>query len=114
MLLMLSILITAFLLNLFLPWWSIAIPGLVFGYLYKFKKLHAFLWGFSALFLLWGIQALTIHFLNDGILSTRIANMMNAGSPYLIILATALIGGLISGLAALSGSIFRNAMALKK
>lgn len=108
MLLTLLILITSFLLNLFLPWWSIAFPGLLFGYLYKKKGLTSFGLGFLAVFLLWGGQALYIHFANDGILSTRIATMLGIGSPYLVILITGVIGGLVSGLATLTGSLFNN------
>jgi hypothetical protein len=107
MLLAAFILITAFILNLFLPWWSIAIPGLIFGYRFNLKALPSFGWGFLALFLLWGGQALYIHFANDGILSTRIAEMLSVGSPYLVILITGLIGGLVSGLATLTGSLVK-------
>jgi len=110
MILALLILISAFLLNLFLPWWSIAIPGVVFGYFFNKKAGASFGWGFLALFILWGGQALYIHFMNDGILSTRIANMLGVGSPFLVVLITGILGGLVSGLATLSGSLmnFRN------
>lgn len=101
------ILITAFLLNLFLPWWSIALPGLIFGYGFNQKALPSFAWGFLALFLLWGGQALYIHYANDGILSTRIAEMLTIGSPLLVVLITGIIGGLVSGLAALTGSLIK-------
>ncbi len=106
MLLALLILILAFLLNLFLPWWSIAIPGLMFGYQFKKNGGASFGWGFLALFLLWGGQALYIHFANAGILSTRIAEMLGVGSPYLVILITGILGGLVSGVATLTGSLF--------
>ena len=105
MLLTLLIVITAYLLNLVLPWWSIAIPGLILGYQFNPKSGAAFGWGFLALFLLWGGQALYIHFANDGILSTRIAEMLGVGSPYLVILITGILGGLVSGLATLTGSL---------
>ncbi len=101
------ILISAFLLNLFLPWWSIAIPGLVFGFWFNEKAGPSFVFGFLALFLLWGAQALYIHFANDGILSTRIAEMLSVGSPYLVVLMTGIIGGLVSGLATLTGSLVK-------
>lgn len=101
-----SIAVSAFLLNLFLPWWSIAIPGLIFGYLFNKKALPSFGWGFLALFLLWGGQALYIHFANDGILSTRIAEMLSVGSPMLVVLITGIIGGLVSGLATFTGTLF--------
>ncbi len=107
MLLTLLILITAFLLNLILPWWSIALPGLIFGYQFKKSGWTSFGWGFLALFILWGGQALYIHFANEGILSTRIAAMLGVGSPYLVILITGVLGGLVSGLATLTGSLFK-------
>lgn len=105
MILVVLIAITAFLLNLFLPWWSIALPGVLLGYLFKQKGAASFGWGFLALFVLWGGQALYIHFANDGILSTRIAEMLGVGSPFLVILITGILGGLVSGLATLSGSL---------
>ena len=107
MLLTVLILITAYLLNLFLPWWSIAIPGLIFGYFLNEKPFSSFGWGFLALFLLWGGQALYIHLANDAILSSRIAEMLQLGSPLLVVLITGLLGGLVSGLAALTGSLVK-------
>ncbi|MEX0720179.1 MAG: hypothetical protein WD059_05895 [Balneolaceae bacterium] len=107
MLLTLLIIVTAWLLNLFFPWWIIAVPGLIFGYLINEKPAASFGWGFLALFLLWGGQALYIHFANDGILSSRIAEMFSVGSPFFVILITGILGGLVSGLAALTGSLFK-------
>lgn len=100
------IILIAFVLNLFLPWWSIALPGLILGYLLKPKPLAAFGLGFAALFLLWGGQALYIHIANAGILSTRIAGLLHLGQPLLVVLLTGVIGGLVSGLAALTGALF--------
>ncbi len=107
MILLTLLIITAYLLNLVLPWWSIAIPGLILGYQFNPKAGAAFGWGFLALFLLWGGQALYIHFANDGILSTRIAEMLGVGSPYLVILITGILGGLVSGLATLTGTLLK-------
>lgn len=107
MLLSALILISAFLLNLFLPWWSIAIPGLIFGYGLNQRAFPSFGWGFLALFLLWGGQALYIHLANDAILSSRIAEMLSVGSPILVVLFTGILGGLVSGLATLTGSLVR-------
>jgi|AntRauTorcE11897_2_1112592.scaffolds.fasta_scaffold00048_39 hypothetical protein len=101
------ILISAFILNLLLPWWSIVIPGLVFGYYFNEKALTSFGLGFLALFSLWGGQALYIHIANEGILSTRIAEMLQIGSPLLVVLITGFLGGLVSGLATLTGSLIK-------
>ena len=105
MLLALAILIGAFVLNIFLPWWSIALPGLMFGYLFKQQAVPSFLWGFFGVFLLWGGQALYVHIANDGILSTRIAEMLGVEAPLIVVLITGVLGGLVSGLATLTGSL---------
>ena len=109
MILALLILISAFLLNLFLPWWSIAIPGLLFGYILNKKSGASFGWGFVALFVLWGGQAFYIHVANDGILSTRIAEMLGVGSPLIVIFSHRNNGPgliLISAIKLLNESIF--------
>jgi len=107
MFLLILLIITAYLINLVLPWWGIAITGLVLGFQLKPSSGKAFGIGFLALSLLWGGQALYIHFANDGILSTRIAEMLGVGSPYLVVLITGILGGLVSGLAVLSGSLMK-------
>lgn len=114
MILAILILIVAWIFSLVLPWWSIAIPGLVFGYQFEKNKWASFGWGFLALFLLWGGQALYIHIANDGILSTRIATMLGVGSPYIVILVTGVIGGLVSGLATLTGRLLRDSFSKEK
>ncbi len=107
MLLALLVLIGAFILNLFLPWWSIAIPGLLIGFQFKEKPIPSFLWGFLGVFLLWGGQALYIHIVNEGILSGRIAEMLGVGSPIMVIVITGVLGGMVSGLATLTGSLIK-------
>lgn len=108
MILFVFILVFAFILNVFLPWWSIALPGLIGAYQFKVKPGMAFVWGFLAVFVAWGGHAIYLHLQNDGILSQRIADMLSVGSPWVVILATALVGGLVSGLAALTGSLLNS------
>ncbi len=108
MLLALLVLIGALILNIFLPWWGIAIPGLIIGFQFNEKPLPSFLWGFLGVFLLWGGQALYVHIANNGILSTRIAEMLGVGSPLIVILITAVLGGLVSGFATMTGSLLKS------
>jgi hypothetical protein len=44
---------------------------------------------------------------SEGILTERVALLFNLPSPVLLIAITALIGGLVGGIAALSGFFFR-------
>lgn len=109
--LFISILITAllsFVAGLFLPWWSIAPAALVVALCIHQSPFRSWLTGFLALFLLWGGLALVIDTNNQHVLSTKLAEIFYlGGSSFLLILVTALTGGLVAGFAALTGSYIR-------
>ena len=72
------------------------------------KPGKAFLSGFMGLFILWGLLAILKDNPNEHILSTKVAKLLPLrGSYILLIFITAFLGGLVSGLAAVSGSTFR-------
>jgi hypothetical protein len=108
-----SILLTAllgFVSGLHLPWWGIAAAAALVNILLPLRHGTAFLSGFIAVFLLWGILAWSIDSANGSILSQRIAQILPlGGSSTLLILVTALVGGLVGGMAALSGSYLKRA-----
>jgi hypothetical protein len=98
----------AFISGLFLPWWSIAITSLLVAVLVHQKAGKAFLSGLLGVFILWGGLALWIDIKNDGVLSKKIASVLPLGGNSLVlILVTGLIGGLVAGMAAMSGSFLR-------
>ncbi len=90
-----------------LPWWSFAICALIVGVAIHQKAWKAFLAGFIALALLWGLLAAYHDFNNEHILSTKIAGVLSLGSSTLLLVVTALVGGLVAGFAALTGSYLR-------
>ncbi len=93
---------------LFLPWWSIAIAAFVVAALIPQKPFKAFLTGFVALFSLWGGLSFWISNNNDHILVHKVSQLiLKMDNPYVLILATALIGALVAGFAALAGSYLR-------
>jgi hypothetical protein len=108
MILALLLALTAWLLSLILPWWSVFIPGLILGAIVGKKGIGSFGWGFVGIGGLWLVQSLYVHLVSDGILTTRIADLFSLGSPFLVILITVLIGGLIGGLTTLTGYLFRS------
>ena len=68
----------------------------------------AFLSGFLGIFILWLVLAWWIDIKNQHVLSNKVAEIFPlGGSSFLLILVTALIGGLVGGLAAMSGSYLR-------
>jgi hypothetical protein len=106
-----SLLLTAllsFAACLFLPWWSIAIAAFVVAALIPQKPLKAFATGFAALFLLWGGLSFWISNNNEHLLAHKVSILiLKIDNPFALIFATALIGALVAGLAALSGSYLR-------
>ncbi len=93
---------------LYLPWWSIAIVAFIVAALIPQKPGKAFLTAFLALFLLWGGLSFWISQNNEHILAHKISLLvLKMDNPYLLILATGLIGALVAGMAALTGSYLR-------
>src|ERR1043166_1680777 len=98
----------AFIGGLYIPWWSIAIAAFLVALLIHQRGGRAFLSGFAGVFLLWAGLAWWIDSANNGILSKKIAAILHLGeNPFLLIIVTAVVGGLLAGFAALSGSYLR-------
>jgi len=95
----------AFIAGIWLPWWSIAIVALAVAILLRLSPGYGFLAGFLGIFLCWALTASWIDVQNDGILSSKVSQLLPlGGSRLLLILVTGLVGGLIGGFAALTGS----------
>ena len=107
----LTLLLTAtlgYILGIFLDWWSVALAAFVIALLYPQPAGKAFISGFLAVFLLWGVLATIMGSRNDHILATRMANLiLKSPSPGTMVVITALLGGLVGGLVALSASVIR-------
>ena len=102
----------AFISGLFLPWWCFAITSLLVAVLVHQSAGKAFLSGFLGVFLLWAGLAWWIDMKNNGVLSKKIAQVLPlGGNGLLLILVTGLIGGLVAGFAAMSGSYLRSSPA---
>jgi hypothetical protein len=108
--LLLSILLIAllsFIAGMFLPWWSIALVAFLVGVLVPLRLWKSFLAGFLGIFLLWFVVALWLDLGNEQLLSQKIAELMHVPGSFLLVLITALVGGLVGGFASLSGSSLR-------
>jgi hypothetical protein len=117
----------AFLLQLFLPWWSVAISAFLVAFALREKPVRrklfdsrkqsyslSFLAGFLAIFLLWGISAYITDIQNASILSGKVIAIIRQesepGNGILLVWITALTGGLTGGLAAMSGGLLGRAV----
>lgn len=93
---------------LFLPWWSIAIAAFAVAALIPQGAAKSFLTGFTALFLLWGGLSFWISNNNEHLLAHKVSMvLLKMDNPWVLIFATAFIGALVAGFAALSGSFLR-------
>lgn len=96
--------------GVYFPWWTIAVVGFIVLLLLPQPPASAFLSGFIAVFLLWTVLAALISTANGGILAGRIGLLLGIGkSPVALALITGVIGGLVTGLAALSAAYLRPA-----
>ena len=102
------IIILAFTVCLFLPWWTIAITSFIVAVLIPQRPGKSFITGCLGIFLLWGGLSFWISNNNNHILAHRVSMLiLKADNPYLLILVTALIGALVGGFASMTGSFIR-------
>ena len=98
-----AIAVLAFLAQLALPWWAIAIAAALGAAFLGKSGWQSFGAGFLAIFALWGIQAFLISSANEGLLAARMGVLLGGlpggGMPWL----GGLVGGLVGGLGALCG-----------
>jgi hypothetical protein len=90
-----------------LPWWSFAVCAFIVALAIHQKGWKAFLSAFLGVSLLWAALAAYYDLRNEHLLSARIAALLSIGSSVLLIIITALVGGLVGGFAALTGSYLR-------
>lgn len=101
------LLVTCWIVTFFFSWWILLISALVLGAFLFTSAKAAFTIGFAAGAAAWLIQVLYIEIANQSILSSRIAEMLGAGSGWIVILITTLLGGLLVGPGSLTGYLFR-------
>ncbi len=93
---------------LYLAWWSMAFVAFMVAALIPQSPGKSFLTGFLAIFLLWGVLSFWISSTNDHILAQKVSLLiLKMDSPYLLILITALIGGVVAGFAAITASFLK-------
>ena len=93
---------------LYLPWWSVAIAGFLVVALIPQKPSKALLCGFLAVFILWFVFSYWLSSNNDHILAHKVSLLfLKMDNPYLLMWATAIIGGLVAGFGAFTAAFLR-------
>jgi hypothetical protein len=94
--------------QLYFPWWVITIVCFLIGGIIGMKIFGSFLSGFLAIALLWAGYAYYLDMTTGAIMSARMAAVFgNKLDGQMLILVTALIGGLVGGMATMTGSLGR-------
>ena len=109
---LISILLTillSFTASLFFPWWSIALCAFFISVFIPQQPGKSFLTGFISLLILWGGLSFWISYNNNHILAHKASLLIiKMDNPLLLILITALVGALVAGFAAMSGSYLKS------
>lgn len=98
------IMVTGFLLELFFPWWIIAVAAFTGAVI--FKPRFSFLAGFLGAGLLWLLEAWLLDSNGSVPLTERVAQIFTTSKTTLFA-ATFLVAGLTGGFASLTGSLLR-------
>lgn len=101
--------VVAYVFSLFLPWWSIALAAGLVAFLYN-SKAASFWTGFIAVAVLWSILTFTLSAANGHLLANKMGQLLvpsGAVSGISMVFLTALIGGIVGGLGALTGKMGR-------
>lgn len=97
-------LVIIFLIQLIMPfWWWVMVVPFVFGLLRGRSGRDAFLFGALSGGVLWMAASIFLYLTGSRIIAGRIAAMMGLGFSPLLIILTALIAAISSGIAATSG-----------
>lgn len=94
-----------------LPWWIVAIAAFLAAALIGKSSGQSFWSGFAAVFVAWTILALIKSIPNDHILADRVVQLFPLPHNWIwVLLVTALIGGMVGGMGALSGVLLKKAV----
>ena len=110
--LLLSVLLACVLcLYLEAPWWAPALAALLLAFLFPVWRRGGFYFAFLGGLLVWGGYAGYLHLFSEGRLGDRLAVTFGVPTGWVLVLITALVGGITAGLGGLLGSSLRIALA---
>ncbi|HIA69459.1 TPA: hypothetical protein EYN98_26160 [Candidatus Poribacteria bacterium] len=86
-----------------MPWWSVAIVAFLIGFWKPINGWKTFGSGFVGVGLLWLIVAGYLHYRSNGMLTIKVGQLIHLPSSTLMLILTAVFGGLVGGMAAVTG-----------
>jgi hypothetical protein len=112
--LFLIIFILCLLSGFLLPWWIVAVIAFAAAFFLGKTSGKSFGAGFLGVALAWAIWALIKSIPNENELANRVSALFHLPGWYLMVIVTAIIGGLVGGMAAWSGVLFKKAFKTEK
>lgn len=105
------ILLLSLVAQFFLPWWVVVPIAFGVSYWKSSSGKGAFGAGWLAVFVCWAGMALFLHSTSNGVLTAQVSQIFfKSQQPYLLLLVSALIGGLVGGFSSLSGYLVKQAI----
>lgn len=95
--------VVGFILQSFLPWWTLAIGAFAVAYFADNKSLISFAAGFLGAAMLWLAMAFYLDQATHSIITEKVNRLLPLNSFML----TTVIGGLVGGFAALTGALLK-------
>ncbi len=91
-------------------WYALAIGAAALGFLFPVWRRSALYFSFLAAALVWGGYAGYLHFLSEGRLGDRLAVTFGVPTGWVLVVVTALWGGITAGLGGVLGASVRIAL----
>lgn len=87
--------------------WDFGVIAFLVAYFTNANGWSTFLSGFFGIGILWFVVSFMINGANGGLLADKVSQVLQLPNSMALVIFTALIGGLVGGFAALTGSLFR-------
>tara|TARA_Y100000814_G_C11980999_1_gene281509 strand:+ start:148 stop:501 length:354 start_codon:yes stop_codon:yes gene_type:complete len=85
-----------------LPWWILSIITFIIGYISN-KELEAAASGFLIGFLSWLLVLVYLFYSNNNIIFVKMSLLLNMNSPFILIISTSILSGLLGMVSSWSG-----------
>lgn len=92
-------------------WYAVAVGAAALCFLLPVWRRSAFYYSFLAVLMVWGCYAGYLHLFSEGRLADRLAVTFSVPTGWVLVVVTALWGGITAGLGGLFGASLRIALA---
>jgi len=106
--------ISTYYISSFFPWWLIIFIPFILGLIFDDNYISHFLSSFIGVSVSWFFLLLGMEYQTEAILSSKIIQILNINSTNSLIIISAVIGGIVSGLSSITALSLVNIFRKKK